>query len=73
MIATAACPRCLWERTDAGAEAPVRVAVALRAHYEVWHPACEPPSAVIMQATPIRPERSRRRAVAYSLGTPAAV
>jgi len=47
VIATAACPRCLWERTAAGGEAPVNVAVALRAHYEVWHPAYDPPPAAV--------------------------
>jgi hypothetical protein len=73
VIATAACPRCLWERTAAGGEAPVTVAVALRAHYEVWHPAYDPSPAVIGPVMPTPPARSRRRALAYSQGTPAAV
>ena len=73
MIATAACPRCLWERTAAGGEAPLAVAVALRAHYEVWHPAYDPPQGAIVSVMPTPPARSRRRAVAYSERTPATV
>ena len=73
MIVTAACPRCLWERTAAGAGAPVAVGMALRAHYEVWHPACDPPAATIMPVMPAPRARAHRRAVASSLGTPAAV
>jgi hypothetical protein len=73
VIATAACPRCLWERTAAGGEAPVAVALALRAHYEVWHPTYDPPPAAIMPVIPTPPSRSRRRAVAYAQGTPATV
>jgi hypothetical protein len=73
VIATAACPRCLWERTAAGGEAPVAVAVALRAHYEVRHPTYDPLEAAILPATPTPPARSRRRSVAYSMGMPATV
>ena len=74
MIATAACPRCLWERTAAGGEAPITIAIALRAHYEVWHPAFDPPAPSIVPIIPSRPvSRSHRRATARVHAAPAAV
>lgn len=33
-----ACPFCLWDRSAQGADAPLRLRVALRAHGVVWHP-----------------------------------
>lgn len=63
MIATAACPRCLWERTAAGGEAPIAIAIALRAHYEVWHPAFDPPAPSIVPIIPSRPASRLQRPV----------
>jgi hypothetical protein len=73
VIATAACPRCLWERTAAGGEAPITIAIALRAHYEVWHPAYDPPASSIVLSIPPRSARSHRRAAARVHAAPAAV
>ena len=74
MIATAACPRCLWERTAAGGEAVIAIVIALRAHYEVWHPAFDPPPPSIVPNIPSRPaSRPHRRATAHGHGVTAAV
>lgn len=35
---TVACPFCLWDRSAQGADASLRLRVALRAHGLVWHP-----------------------------------
>jgi hypothetical protein len=63
VIATAACPQCLWERTAAGREAAIAIAIALRAHYEVWHPAFDPPVPSIvpnvLASPPHRPATAR--------------
>ena len=73
MIATAACPRCLWERTAAGRETPIAVAIALRAHYEVWHSAYDPSAMSIVPLISAPPPRTRRRVIAHSHPAPAAV
>jgi hypothetical protein len=59
VIATAACPRCLWERTAAGGEAPIAIAIALRAHYEVWHPAFDPARRRSCRSFRLGPRRAR--------------
>jgi hypothetical protein len=58
VTASTACPRCLWERTVTSAEAPITIAIAMRAHYEVWHPTFDPPAPSIV---PLSPERPRSR------------
>jgi hypothetical protein len=78
VIATAACPRCLWERTAAGGGAPIAIAIALRAHYEVWHPAFDPPAPSIVpmcrpasratSSAGARPRRDRRRLIPLANG-----
>jgi len=77
VIATAACPRCVWERTADGRDAPTAVALALRAHYEVWHPTLDAPAlaiAPILSNPNPRPRpRVRRRVVAPAAGTAAVV
>jgi hypothetical protein len=74
VTATAACPRCLWERRAAGGEAPITIAIALRAHYEVWHPTFDPPASAIVPIMPTRPaSRSRRRATPRVHAPPATV
>jgi hypothetical protein len=57
------CPRCVWERSASGPDAPTLLAVVLRAHVEIWHPGAELEAAMMLDAghPPARSIRPRRR------------
>src|SRR5262249_21940116 len=41
-VLTIACPRCVWSRTAIGRDASLLLQLALRVHYEVFHPRTDP-------------------------------
>ncbi len=68
---TVACPRCVWDRSAVGLDAPLLLRLVLRAHYEIFHPLADPPAdvAAVVRARTVHgaarvAERDGRRGVA---------